>query len=143
MAASAHTIDLDDVLLTEDEISDSMEVDDPASKKPFPNAGLVNIQQAVAIWCEEFTKAILCPDTYPEQHEHLLAGCEVLSELLAPFEDVTIIDHVLPIFVDSAFRGYEEKVHQRPLLKALKQMEKGMAISLWVFPPGLNPPPKS
>lgn len=144
MSAPANTIDLNDILLTEDEMANSMQVDDPAPQLQFPNVTLVDIQQAVVIWHEEFSKAVLRPGDYPEQHEHLLAGCDLLSELLGPYEDITtIIDHVLPIYVDSAFRGYDEKVHQGPLLKALKREQKGLPASRWVLPAGVNPPPTS
>jgi len=93
----APTINLNSVILTEDE----MPVDTP-HRNAYSNATLNDILSAVEIWHDEFSKAVLCPDEYPKEHEHLLGSCELLSELLAPHEAATtIIDHVLPVYVDS------------------------------------------
>jgi len=122
-----------------------MDIDDvPATTPPAPYfCELDDVLEAVNIWSEEFADHLSRPQQYEQYHEHLCSGCELLAALIDPlhYKGVLLIDHLINIFVDTLFRGYQYSIHYDGLAKGLKRWRQNITPKPWTPHPALPPPP--
>jgi len=104
--------------------------------KDFPKCMPEVVAKGLEVWLEEFKQALSLPDQYGEHHDHLTDGFQLLS-LLAHHLDVakgTIIEHITPMMKDMYYRGWQPKIHTKPLIAAYKRWRKSKPVENWAAP---------
>ena len=126
--------------LDSDSDNDEVEIEDgpftPPLAKDFPKCTPEVLAKGLEVWLEEFKQALSLPDQYGEHHDHLTDGFQLLS-LLAHRLDVakgTVIEHITPMMKDMYYRGWQPKIHTKPLIAAYKRWRKSKPVENWAAP---------